>query len=126
MPPVGGLGLDREDLRHRDDEIRLADVPAVGVVELARRGHVGGVAARRAGGGPGGERLDFTIGQRGVVLELADADGAVHVPGRHLPRLDALLDRPSPGPRVLVGEERHRHVFGERNLGGRRRGGQQQ
>ena len=140
-PPVGGLGLHGEDFRHRHDQIGFADVPAIRVVELARRRHVGGVAARRAGGRPRGERFDLPIGERRVVLELPDADGPIDVPRRHLPRFDALLDRASPGTCVLVGQQRHRrdrtgamavlagfledrrHVFRERDLGRRGRCG---
>ena len=57
---------------------------------------------------PADDRLDLLVAQRHVVLEVLNADAAVDVPRRHLPRLDALLDGPRPGARFLVGAQRHR------------------
>ena len=72
-PPIGTRRRDRDVRRHRDDEIRLADVPAVRIVEHLRRGHVGRVAARRAAVHPRRDRRDLVVGQRRIVLELVDA-----------------------------------------------------
>ena len=70
--------------------------------------HVLRVALRRAGVDPLGDRLDLLVGERAIVLEFLDADGLVDVPGRHLSRLHAVLDRPRPGPRLFERDERHR------------------
>ena len=121
VSPGRHLRLPPTVLRHRrhgvrrrvDDQIRrpaeeIRVVPDVVVGELDRRRHVVGVAARRTGVDPADDRVDLLVGQRAVVLEVPDADRLVDVPRRHLPRLDAGLDGPRPGPRFRVGDERHR------------------
>ena len=45
-----------------------------------------GIALRRAAVDPADDRVDLLVGQRHVVLEFLDADAAVDVPRRHLPR----------------------------------------
>jgi hypothetical protein len=50
------------------------------ILEPPRRRHVGGVAARRSGVDPFRDGGDLLVGQRGVVLELGDADVAIDVP----------------------------------------------
>ena len=74
------------------------------------RRQVGGIAARRAGVGPRGDRRDLGVAQRRVVLELLDAHVALDVPGRHDAVGHARLDGPRPRPHVLVGHQRHRRV----------------
>jgi len=56
----------------------------------------------------GSDRVDLCIGQRSIVLVLADADALVEVPGRHLAQEHALPDRLGPRPRVLIRQKRHR------------------
>ena len=124
-------------VRELDDQIGLADLPLGRVREVDRRRHVLGVAPRRAAVDPRGHERDLRIAQRGVVLELLDADVLVDVPGRHLAIDDAVPDRAGPGSDLLVGDQRHRghlalamahlagalqdrrDVLGERDLGRR-------
>ena len=82
-PPVGRFG--RHDvLRRRDDDVGLADVPAIRVVELARLRHIGGVAHRRARVDPLDDLLDLVVAQRWIVLEALNADVRIDAPRRHL------------------------------------------
>ena len=67
-----------------------------------------GIALRRAAVHPADDGVDLRVAQRAIVLELLNADGLVEVPGRHLTRGDAVLDRSRPRPRLFVGDERHR------------------
>src|SRR5262249_10414909 len=73
-----------------------------------RRRHVSRVALRRAGVDPLHDRRDLVVGERSIVLVLADADRLVEMPRWHVARRDALADRPRPRPHVFVGDERHR------------------
>ena len=99
--------------RRSDDEIRrtvsVSDtLPLVVGHERPGRRHVLRIALRRAGVHPADDRVDLLVGERDVVLEFLHAHAAVDVPRRHLARFDAVLDRPRPGPRLFVGDERHR------------------
>jgi len=101
----GNLELDR----HLEHHVGLGAVrPAGGV--LRWRGHVGRVAARRAGINPRRDGVDLLRRQAGVV---AHRQRLRHVgaPGRHLARYHLRLDRLGPRPRVFVGEQRHRRHF---------------
>ena len=106
-PPVGRFG-GHDVLRRGDDQIGLPDVPAIGVVELARLGHVGHVAERRARVDPFHDLCDFVFTKRRIVLEALEADVRIDAPRRHRALGDLLLDRSRPGPDVLVREQRHR------------------
>ena len=75
---------------------------------LLRGRQVFRVALRRAGVDPRHDGVDLFLRQRHVVLEFLHADALIDVPRRHLPRRDALLDRPRPRPRLGEGHERHR------------------
>ena len=70
--------------------------------------HVGGVALRRAGVDPAHDGGDLVVVQRAIVLVVADADGLVEMPRRHVAVRDALADRLRPRTRFFVGDERHR------------------
>ena len=110
-PPVGVGGADL-DRRRRDDQVGLADRPDGRVGELEQRRRVGRVAARRPVVDPRRDGLDLRVAQGGVALVVLDADVLLDVPGRHrvlrVPQAGALPDAPRPGPRVLVGDQRHR------------------
>ena len=112
LPPgVVGLGGHREGSRS-DDQIRrsaeaLGEVPLRRVGPLSRRRKVGRIATRRAAVDPPYDGIDLRVGERAVVLELRDADRAVDVPRRHLPRRDAFPDGPGPGTSLLVRHQRH-------------------
>ena len=103
---VGALGGNLEALLHLDDEVGLAVGPLVERRELEGRRRVGGVAAGGAGRDPVDDGGDLGVAQRRVGDVLADA--AVDVPRRHLAGDDAVADGPRPGPRLLVGQQRHR------------------
>jgi hypothetical protein len=49
-----------------------------------------------------------SVGQRGIVLELLDADSRIEKPWRHLVGGGLDLHRACPGPDVLIRHERHR------------------
>src|SRR5579863_4988870 len=133
-PPVRTLGLHDHVFRESHDHIRLADLPRLPVREGAGRRHVGGIALRRAGVHPLDDGGDFLVRQRRVVTEMLDTHVLVDEPRRHLPSQNLLLDRPRPGPRLLVRHQRHgrksahpmtdlatlledgRHVLGEGDL----------
>ena len=72
----------------------------------------GGMSAGFPCGAPASTHFDdggdFVVGERSIVAEVLDADVLVDEPRRHLARDDLLLDRPGPGPRLLVGQQRHR------------------
>ena len=68
-PPVGAGR--RNGVRFRlHDEIGLADLPDVVVLELDRRRHVRRVAAERPAVDPARDRRDFLVAQRRIVVEL--------------------------------------------------------
>ena len=133
-PSVGRFGGHQLVFRQRDDQIRLIEVPLIGIVELARPGHIGGISLGRAGIHPFDDGRDLLVGQRHIVLEVVDAYVLVDVPGRHLAREDFLLDRLGPRPRFFISQQRHgrervrpmaglaavlkdgRDVFGKRDL----------
>ena len=100
-------GRDAERLRHLEDLVGLADVPAF--EEGQRRGRLLRIALVRAGIGPAGDRVDFRLRQAPVVREVADR--RIGVPRRHLPADDGPLHRRRPGTRVLVGQHRKRRRF---------------
>ncbi len=93
-PHVGTARRHDMRLRNLDDEIRLADVPHVVVLKLARRRHVGHVAFLRALVDPCRNRRDLLLGQRRVVLEFLNADVALDMPRRHEARRGLRFDRP--------------------------------
>ena len=95
-----------ERLRHLDDDVGL-DVPPA--VERERSRRVGLVAGRRSRIGPRVERRDLTIDEAALVGKVADR--RIGKPWRHLPAGHCGLDGARPGPRLLVGEERHRRHF---------------
>ena len=105
---VRPVGCQDVRLRHRDDVIGFADVPLIVAAELARRRHIRRITHRRARIHPLGNGGDLLVGQRGIVLELRDADVLVDVPRRHLTIGHPLPNRSRPGPHVLVRQQRHR------------------
>ncbi len=133
-PPVGAGRVHREVVRRRHLQIGLADEPVAFRPERQRRRHVGRVALRRAGVDPAHDGRDLVVAQRAIVLVVADADGLVEMPRRHVAVRHALPDRARPRPHFVVGDERHRRrrarvmaglaafledrrdVFGERRL----------
>ncbi len=135
-PPVRTVRVHLVGPVHLHDEVRLADVPLVLGREGLRGRHVGGIALRRAGVRPLHDGGDLVVGQRQVVLVVADADRAVDMPRRHLAIGHTRADRSRPRPHFVVGGERHRRggagVMARRALGledgrdvlreGRRRG----
>src|SRR5579871_562732 len=110
-PPVRALGLDDHVLGQADDEIGFADLPDLLVAKLARRRQVGRVALRSAGVHPLDHRGDLLLAQRNIITEMLDADVLVDEPRRHLAREDLLPDRPRPGSRLFVSEQRHRRYL---------------
>jgi hypothetical protein len=130
------LAVSRDlDRRQGDDEIGLAQLPALG--ERRRFGLVGRIAARGTGIHPLHDRVDLRLVQPRVVGERAVR--GIGKPRRHLPLRDFLLDRSRPWPHFVIGAQRHRrdlarpvtrdaigvenrrHVFGERRRCGRGR-----
>ncbi len=112
-PPPHVLAARRQRVRLRlDNHVGRSELllqrPHIGIGERHRRRHVGRVALRRAAIHPAHDGLDFLLAQPQVVLELLDADVAVVAVRRHLARQHLLLDRTRPGPRFLVGHQRHR------------------
>src|SRR2546428_2401015 len=83
-------------------------MPLIVAAERARRRHIRRIVHRRARIHPLGDGGDLLGRQRGIVLELRDADVLVDVPRRHLTIGDLLPNRSRPGPHVLVGQQRHR------------------
>ena len=104
---VGNFALGREVHleRHLDDEVRgaLEAGPASG--KIGQRGSGGG-PFRGPALRPSDDRVDLRLAEGPDVLEPPVAH--IGVPGGHLPRDDLFLDRPRPGPRLLVRGERHR------------------
>jgi hypothetical protein len=109
-PEVAAIRGDDVRFGNLHDEIGCADVPFLVARKDGGRRQIGGIAARRTGVRPRGNRRDLGVGERRVVLELLDADVALDVPGRHDAVHDAGLDGARPRPHVLVGHERHRRV----------------
>ena len=110
--PLVGAGGGHGDQRRLDDQVGLADLPLVLVTEVDGRGHVRGVAERRAGVDPAADQLDLLLAQRDVVLVVLDADVALDEPRGHRAALVAQsgpgLDGPRVGAHLGVGEQRHR------------------
>src|SRR5580658_9792256 len=79
-PPVGPRGWHHLIFGQLHDEIRLAHVPRVGVLELTRRRHIGGISLWRSAVHPLDDSRDLVVGQRHIVLEVADTDVLVDVP----------------------------------------------
>ena len=100
-------GRDAERLRHLEDLVGLADVPAV--EEGQRSGCLPRIALGRAAIGPAGDRVDLRLRETTVVLEVAD--GRIGVPRRHLPAHGGSLHGRRPGARVAVGQHRKRRRF---------------
>ncbi|PYU21824.1 MAG: hypothetical protein DMG32_19580 [Acidobacteria bacterium] len=136
---VPSLGFQLIWLRHRDHEVRRSDVPLIRVAKLPRRRHFRWVALESALIHPSRNRRDLGVGQGWIVLEFCDADAPIDMPRRHQATPDSFLNRASPGPRVLISQQRHRsnrsgtmaglagalqdgsHVFAECDRGGLRR-----
>ena len=100
----GAVCRDRIVLRHRHDGVRLANLPAVGV--LRSRGQIRGIALRRAGARPPDDRVPVGVAQPAIVRE--PAVRRIRVPCWHPAARHLLADRLRPRPRVLVRQERHR------------------
>ena len=125
----GAVGGHRERLEHREDQIGLADGPALG--ELGHLGQVGVVAARRSAVDPRRDQVDLVLRQAHVVL--VGAHAGIGAPRGHLARDDLRLDGARPGADVVVGDQRHRRevvrpvaghaalVEDRRHVGGERR-----
>ena len=101
-PPVRAGRIHREVARRRHLQIGLADEPVAFGAERQRRRHVGRIALRRAGVDPPHDGRDLVVAQRAVVLVVADADGLVEMPRRHVAVRDALPDRPRPRTHLVV------------------------
>ena len=104
---VTALGLQQVRPRHGDNHVRLADVPPVEIRKLPGARQVRGIAFRRALIHPSRNGRDLRVVERWIVLEFIDADVPVDVPRWHLPLDHLFLDRPRPGPGVLIGQQRH-------------------
>ena len=109
-PPVRGAG----ELGHRigrHDQVGLARGPLDAVVEYQRLGRVDRVALGRAGLGPDGNRLDFGVVQRRIVLVILDADVLFHVPRRHgagaVADAGLVFDQAGERSDLFISDERH-------------------
>src|SRR6185436_14510296 len=92
-----------ERFGHLDNEVRL-DVPAT--LEGQRSRSIFLLARGCAGIDPLREGFDVMRFQPALVGEVTEV--FVRKPWRHLLRQNRILDGASPGPRLFVGEERHR------------------
>ena len=108
VPCVGLFGLYYQILFQGDHQIGLADMPVRAVVENTRSRGIGLIALRRAVVHPFGNGRDLFVAERNVVLEFLDSDVLVDMPRRHVAGNYLLLDGSRPGPRLLIGEKRHR------------------
>src|SRR5262245_25208157 len=84
--------------RHGQNHVRLAYLPAFGVIRAWR--HILGIAFLRATIDPGGDRVNFLLRETRVVGEFAVS--GIGEPGRHCARYDFFADRLGPGPNLLV------------------------
>src|SRR5665213_523629 len=96
--PLGWHGVSLGRLKHH---VRL-EVPAASPFHAS--GFVFRIALRRVGIGPRNQGLNLSVRQPPVVQEVSIF--WVGEPGRHLSGQHRGLDRPSPGTRSLIGEER--------------------
>ena len=95
------VGREGEGLGHFEDEIGLAQLPAIG--ELRSRRQVFGIAFFGTGVGPTGDGLDLLGGQPPLVLEVAVT---VHgFPRRHAPGRGDVLEEVGALGRVLVAHQ---------------------
>ena len=112
LPPrVVRLGAHREG-RRLENQVRravelLSEVPDRLVWPGDRGWHIFRIASRRTAVDPAGNRVNLLVRQRAVVLEVLDTDGTIEMPRGHLPRRHTILDGPRPGPRILIGHQRH-------------------
>ena len=111
-PPPVGRRRGHLDLRRREDEIGLADLPARRIGDGGLRVRPGRLATRRTVVGPRRDGRDLLRAQRDIALVVLDTDVLFDIPGRHHVGLadaaGAVLHGPRPWTRLLVGEERHR------------------
>ena len=89
---------------HLKDDVRLRNPPASS--KSRGRGGILGIAFRRAGFDPVGDRLLLVGGETAVVGKMAIL--GVGVPGRHSPLAHDFADRISPADRFVIGRERER------------------
>ncbi len=101
------MGRDRDRLGHRQDDVRLRDVPSFS--PLRRRGRVMRIACRSAGRDPGQRRRNLLRRERRIVGEVAES--RVGKPWRHHSALNCLCDSRRPGPGLLVRHQRHGRDF---------------
>ena len=110
--------LSWSDGRHRvfgrlDDQVRRSEAVVLRLpVQLSvATGFSGGMSAGSPSSAPWSTQrddgVDLLVGERHVVLEFLNADAAVDVPRRHLPRRTR-RDGARPRTCFLVGHERHR------------------
>src|SRR5690242_10366688 len=88
---------------HLEHSIRFWYVPAIH--KLARSRRILRIALDRAAINPGDQSIDLRLSQRTIVPEMAES--GIGEPRWHLARQDRRLDRLGPGPRLLIGKQRH-------------------
>ena len=115
-PPIR-LTVLHQELVSGHDDVRFAEGPGTGVIELERRRQVLGIALRGALGYPLTDHRDLIVVEGRVVLEVLDTDVLLSIPRRHRAHAvtngRALSDPSSVAPGILVPLERHRgHTAG--------------
>ena len=85
----------------------LRDVPSLG--PLRRSGRVLRIARRSAARDPRQQRRNLLRAKRRIIGEMPES--RIGKPRRHHSALDRLGDGGRPGPRLLVGHQRHRRDF---------------
>src|SRR5262249_55824189 len=107
---INSAGGRHREVRRLENDIRLADAPAVGDVDGRRS--ILRIALADAALGPGDQRVDFALGEGALIGEPAML-GRVGEPGRHYSQQHRFANGPGPGQDVLVRQERHwRHLAG--------------
>jgi hypothetical protein len=101
IPASGG---HREGFRHLEDEVRGAELPALGKHRHLRQ--VPGVALGRSRIRPGGERFDVLVTQSPGVMEFTKA--RLGVPGWHPPTAGDVLEELRSFGSVLIRQQRER------------------
>ena len=101
---VGAGSGELERLRHRDHQVRLAELPAFG--EFGERGEFLRIALRHPGVDPLLDRRDLVVGEPVLSDEIAVPGRGV--PGRHVAALGDGGDQRAALLHILVGQQRER------------------